>query len=199
MGYRNREVELKLLVDGHSTMASVERAIRPLLSELTDQQARPVVVGCAADTYWAAPDESPADFIRLRILDEEDARGNPAQITLKSSDKGSNINRIEVDLGVSDHSQANKLLTLMLGDPLGQVTKRYTVFFLEDIHTTVSVYKVMKDKRIFVEVEATTLKRVKEITKILMDQGGLKFTRIPQSLFEMFVVKTPMTPEVIQF
>jgi adenylate cyclase class IV len=182
-------------------MASVERAIYPLLSELNGGKvfAKATVVGCASDTYWDVPEESQADFLRLRILDEPDEGGNPAQITLKASDKGGNVNRVEVDLGVSDHVQANKLLTYLLGDPLGQVTKRYTVYFLEDVHTTISVYKVMKDKRIFVEVEATTLKRVKEMTKTLVEKGGLKVERIPQSLFDMFVQKKIMTPEPVQF
>jgi len=201
VGYRNREIELKLLVEGFDKMQPVEKAIAPLMDEINraKQPHRPTIYGCAADTYWESPEESSADFVRLRVLDEPDIHGNMAQITLKSSDKGNNVNRIEVDLGVSDHSQANKLLTVMLGDPLGQVTKRYTVFFLEDEHTTVSVYRIMRDKRVFVEVEGTSLRRVKEITKHLQEKGGLRFKRIPQSLFDMFVLKTKMTPEDLEF
>lgn len=197
MGYKDREIEWKLLTDGFVSIAPVEKIITQLLLDVNngDRGCRPTIIGCASDTYWSAPEESPADFVRLRVLDDTDEHGNPAQITLKASDRGGNVNRVEVDLGVSDHSQANKLLTMMLGDPLGQVTKRYTVFFLEDVHTTISIYKIVRDKRVFVEVEARTLKRVKEITRILVERGGLCFTRIPQSLYDMFVLKKEMTPE----
>lgn len=171
-------------------MASVDKVVAGVFGNV--QQCRPVIRGCAADIYWAPPEDSTADFVRLRRLDEPNERGLDSQITLKSSDKGGNVNRVEIDLGVDSHRQANLLLSMMLGDPLGQVTKRYTVYFLENQHTTISVYRVLKDKRIFVEVEATSLDRVKELAASLVE-AGLSFKRVQQSLFDMFVAKKPMT------
>jgi len=187
MGYKNREIEWKLLCEDFTNMSHVDKIVKETLSKLEIGLCRPILEGCATDVYWPAPEESRADFVRLRTLDEADENGCTAQITLKKSDRGDNVNRVEVDLAVGEPAQGNKLLTVMLGDPLGQVTKRYTVYFLENVHTTISVYKVLRDRRVFVEVEGTTLKRVKELTKLLMDNGGLKFKRSPRSLFDIFV------------
>lgn len=183
MGYKNREVEWKLIVDGQS-MAAVDKIVSGVFKE----QCRPKVTGCASDIYWDSPEDSDADFVRLRMLDEPTPE-RAAQITLKSQDKGNNVNRIEVDLDVSDPRQANTLLSIMLGDPLGQITKKYYVYFLENEHTTVSIYKIVKDKTVFVEVEGINLKRVKQLTKELID-GGIKFVgRSELSLFDVFVKK----------
>lgn len=189
MGYKNREVEIKLLVASRFNVNTVNAAVAKALENYP--RCRENIVGFAADTYWKAPEDSNADFVRLRILDEPDSKGNTSQITLKSSDRGNNVNRVEVDLGISDTAQGNTLLTMMLGDPQGQVTKRYTVYFLEDEHTTVSVYKVVRDKRIFVEVEGKSMKSVKQITRDLLEVG-LEFDgRCKGSLYNMFVEKKP--------
>lgn len=194
MGYKNREIEWKLLTEGATTMAPVDRVVHSVLKSHIPF-CKPIIKGCAADTYFCPPEEARADFVRVRELDEPDEHGCRAQITLKYSDKDGNVNRVEIDLGVSDPEQAIRLLTYMLGDPLGRVTKHYTVYFLENVHTTVSVYKVMKDKRVFVEVEATSAKRVAEVTDWLRVDGGLKFERVKTSLFDMFVAKKDMLLE----
>lgn len=194
MGYKNREVEWKLLTEGTASMPSIDRIVRSVLEKHTTF-CKPIIEGSAADTYFQPPEDARADFIRVRELDEPDEHGCMAQVTLKYSDKGGNVNRIEMDLGVSDPEQAVKLLTYMLGDPLGRVTKRYTVYFLENVHTTVSVYKVFKDKRVFVEVEAMNVKRVQEVADLLRRHGGLKFQRAKRSLFDMFVLKKEMLLE----
>lgn len=194
MGYKNREIEWKLLTEGATSMPPVDRTVHEILKK-NGSFCKPIIEGCAADTYFQPHEDMRADFVRVRELDEPDEHGCMAQITLKHSDKNGNVNRVEIDLGVSSAEQAVKLLTYMLGDPLGRVTKRYTVYFLENIHTTVSVYKVFRDKRVFVEVEALSLKRVTEITTLLRREGGLKFDRVTTSLFDMFVAKKPMAME----
>lgn len=193
MSYRNREIEIKLLARNAKSIKEVDTWIKAKLAE--EKRCRPIIVGSATDIYWAAPDDSEADFVRVRELDDADENGLMHQMTLKYSDKGSNINRVEVDVPIGNKTRAEKFLTYLLGDPLGQVTKDYTVHFLEDEHTTISVYQIIKDPRVFVEVEGKSLRRVKEL--ITQISGMFEYVRVQQSLFQMFVEKVPMTTEPV--
>jgi len=190
MGKHDREIEIKLLTQEYTSLPAVDKIVCGALKDLV--QCRPVIYGCATDSYYDSPEDSDADFVRIRELDEPKNPHIPAEVTAKASDRGGNVNRIEMDLGIESASQGNKLMALLLGDMKGRVTKRYTVYFMEDQDTTVSVYKVFKDKRVFVEVEATSLRRVKELIAVLQ-AAGLEFVRVEQSLFQLFVKHVPMT------
>lgn len=193
MGYKDREIEVKLLTKSARSMKRVNVFVHNALEN--QYQCRPIIVGSATDIYWQAPEDSDADFIRLRELDNTDDKGCNSQITLKYSDKGGNINRVEIDVPIGDKAKGAKLLTYLLGDPLGTITKDYVVYFLDDEHTTVSVYQVIKDKRVFVEVEAKTMQRVRQIIDLI--SGQYEYERVQQSLFELFVLKLGMTTESV--
>lgn len=185
MGYRNREIEVKMLAAGIKGLSTiVERIERALKGETQE-----VIIGNAADLYWKAPRSGEADFVRLRRMSNA---SNEGQITLKATDKGSNVDRVEIDLHVDDYKQARTLMLALHGEPMEEVTKKYHVYFLENADTTVSVYQIRGDDRVFVEVEARTQKRVKEIIHTLMVDKSTEYLWVQSSVFDMFVQKRDM-------
>lgn len=186
MGFKNREIEVKLWAKGattYNTMCNfVEAAVQSFYPKYDIEDD--LVVGNATDIYWPAPRDGMGDFVRLR----KTAKGG--QITLKSTDKGNNVDRVEIDLEVHDYKQAKELMLALHGKPKATVTKKYQVYFLENQFTNVSVYQVKGDDRIFVEVEAKTKTRVKEIIQALMaapKRPSDEFVWIQSSIYEMFV------------
>ena len=183
MGYKNREVEIKLMANSSSlpnVMRDVEawvESINPVLDYLE---------GNATDLYWDAPERGKGDFVRLR------RNSTNAQITMKGTDKGDIINRIEIDLEVEDYKQSKILMEALHGEPVEKVKKKYHVFFLENDDTTISIYQVAKDDRVFVEVEARTKTRVKALVKSLMSYSKYRYDWINSSLYNIFVEKSIM-------
>jgi adenylate cyclase class IV len=198
MGFKNREVEVKLLLSGASgydkICAFVEGVAKGLYPKYDTEDD--LVIGNATDIYWNAPRSGIGDFVRLR----KTSKGG--QITLKASDKGNNIDRVEIDLVVGDYKQAKELMFALHGDSKATVTKKYNVYFLEDEHTNISVYQVKNDGRIFVEVEAKSKTRVREIIKALLANAdkSWEWKWIQSSIYDMFVCnKKPKEAEVQEF
>jgi len=153
-----------------------------------------VIIGNATDLYWKAPVKGLADFVRLRK--------NPdgAQITMKSTDRGDSIDRVEIDLEVDDYKQARELMLALHGEPMAEVTKRYHVFFLENRDTTISVYQIKNDDRVFVEVEARNLRRLKQLVRLIATDRRTEYEWVSSSVFSMFVQKKKMmTKSLLEF
>lgn len=182
MGHRNREIESKLLLPGHS-YGDVCGKLDLLL-----QEEKPIVrVGSSLDTYWSVKGEDvEADFLRVR------ERDGIRQITVKGKDRGDNLNRIEVDVdSTSDTHKIHRLVRCLLGRPAGVIQKTYRVWELESEYDTVCCYEVTQPKfpTIIVEVEARTEIRMLDLEKMVLNVfPGSK--RAPGSLFEMFIQKT---------
>ena len=191
MGYLNREIEVKTRVDGLKSYQTAVDFVRSALeSSVTEEE-----VSTATDLYWNAPKSGiKADFLRLRKI------AGGGQITAKCTDRGNNIDRVEIDLEVSDRAQAKELITALLGEPIAKVTKKYTVFFLENQFTNVSVYQVTGDKKVFVEIEAKSKSRLKEITKALMKASDKDWSWfwVRSSVYQMFVKKEDMVEKPIE-
>jgi adenylate cyclase class IV len=181
MGYQNREIEIKLLVQKAKSLAEVNN----LLGRHFKAKSKSVIRETSKDTYWDSPKSSKADFARLRYYPQ-----GLAQMTIKHTDKGDNLDRVEVDLEVGDPDKAMLILTALLGKPKGSIVKEYVVYFLDENETTISLYQIVNDSRIFVEVEAKTEKKVfaliKEITKVL---SHYKLKRETKSLYQIFLAK----------
>lgn len=185
MGFKNREIEVKMLATGVRTLQTmVQRVERQLADSEPD-----IIIGNAGDLYWPAPRDGQGDFVRLRRLSNASNKG---QITLKSTDKGDNVDRVEIDLPQEDYKQAKVLMVALHGKPREEVIKKYHVYILENEDTTVSVYQVRNDDRVFVEVEARTRKRVKEIIKDLMADNLTEYQWVQSSVYDMFVQKKTM-------
>lgn len=189
MGYKNREIESKLVIKqkqgGPSVnMKNVDKALEKAFEDETENY----VEGTSNDTYWKAPSGAPADFGRVREMSS-----GKCMLTAKGKDKGDNLDRIEVDLDViGTPLQVTKFMENLLGTPGGTIRKTYGVYVLENEHTTVSLYRVHGDDRVFVEVEARTKKRMLQMedkVKRYLLESGFDSERSEKSLFEMFVAK----------
>lgn len=201
MGFRNRELEVKLSVNldsgapAYSSACSfVEGVVKGIYPNYNTEDD--LVIGNATDIYWNAPRSGIGDFVRLR----KTSKG--AQITLKATDRGNNVDRVEIDLEVDDYKQAKSLMLALHGEPKATVTKKYNVYFLENDHTNVSVYQVKGDNRLFIEVEATSKKRLKEIIKGLLGAADKewRWSWVQSSIYDMFVCnKKPKEADIKEF
>lgn len=174
------------MVCGKTNLKKVRDRVEKMLRR--HDEIGSVIYGHLGDRYWRAPNASKADFFRLR---RRNTSGG-GQFTVKGTDRGDNINRIEMDLDVDDYDQMSKQLTVLFGEPIEEVRKRYHVFFLENSDVNVSVYQVDNDQRIFVEIEATAKKRLKDLVKLTEKHLGSELLQVGSSIYDMFVVKAAM-------
>jgi adenylate cyclase class IV len=177
MGYRNREIEKKFVVTGTTYAKTVE-----YLEEIFDFDRK--IVDASKDYYWHASPTMKGDFARLRYMPGKDGGG---QMTIKHADRESNLNRVEIDVQVDNPDQAKKFLVQMLGEPCGSIYKKYHVLFLGDEHTTVSVYSVRGDPRVFVELEATSVSKLEALQKKI--GTALAMEQESRSLYQIFFGK----------
>lgn len=185
MGYKNREIEVKLLVDSDKGFNEINRRVVDFVESIYPEYS--TVVGKSYDLYWNPPKGSKPDFVRLRRSD-----GRGAVITVKESDKGNNTDRVEIDLDVDNYDQSLELLSSLHGEPK-KLSKKYYVYFLENSDTNISVYQVSGDSRVFIEVEGRSLRRVKKLCSGLnkMFSVGLvaRLIKVNSSLFDIFVME----------
>jgi len=174
MGYRNREIEKKFVVENANYAKTIE-----LLEGIFDYDRK--LVDASKDYYWHPQGGMKASFARLRYMPD-----GSGQMTIKYADRDSNLNRVEIDVKIDEPGQAKKFMTQLLGDPCGSIYKKYHVLFLGDEHTTISVYAVRGDKesRVFVEAEATSVSKLEALEKKIGDSLILKHE--PRSLYEIF-------------
>lgn len=189
MGYKNREIESKLIIKQKQGGPSVNmKNVDKVLEKAFEDETENYVEGTSNDTYWKTPSGAPADFGRVREMSS-----GKCMLTAKGKDKGDNLDRIEVDLDViGTPLQVTKFMENLLGTPGGTIRKTYGVYVLENEHTTVSLYRVHGDDRVFVEVEARTKKRMLQMedkVKRYLLESGFDSERSEKSLFEMFVAK----------
>lgn len=185
MSYRNREIESKLVVKGAATLAEVNN----LLDSIFGEHKTKLLFGSSVDTYWTiTSSEVDADFIRMR------ERDGIRQITVKGKDKGTNLDRLEVDVdSTSDVSKISKLLTAAHGKPAGRIGKTYYVYWLGGFeHTTVCCYSLSEVtcSHIFIEVETISMEKMLELeTRVLQSftREGYDISRAPGSLYELFM------------
>lgn len=173
MGYKDREIEKKYLVpDGNyeDTVALVKSSLN---------KWDKLIENGSNDFYWKVPVGLIGDFIRLRYLPE-----GKGQLTVKHADKETNVNRVEIDVVVENPDEAKKFLVHVMGEPIGKLYKEYTVFFIKDEFTTISVYRVRGDKRIFLEVEAKTVAHVDKLSKTL--NKAIPLDQQEKSLYQIF-------------
>lgn len=187
MGWKNREVEKKFVLKKlqgtglNKTYQEAASIVRGILKGITRELA-----DGSRDYYWESKGLN-ADFVRIRMNPQDDEKNTySGQLTLKHADrKGSNFNRVEIDVELGDVGQGRKFLEYLMGEPLGYIHKDYTVFFLEDDHTTVSVYRVRGDSRVFLEIEAKTQAEVDSIAKDIGSTIEIEYE--PKSLYQLFM------------
>jgi hypothetical protein len=180
MGYRDREIEVKIDVEGAASLKQLYDRFSEFVEEIHSDYD--LLIGKSYDEYWSTPKASVANFARLRRTTD-----GKAQLTVKAQDKGDNIDRVEIDVEVEDYKTAKKFMEAIFGAG-EKLSKRYYVFFLENDDTTISLYQITKDPSIFIEVEARTKSRVKVlINRIIERFPDLKLSMIDKSLFQMYI------------
>jgi hypothetical protein len=178
MGFNNREKEIKLLVEGCADRKKIDKLCRKLFRPVhtVDNKQR-------TDYFWTSPK---CNFYRVRQMG--DKISGPGQTTVKKCDKGDNVDRLEIDVDVDNALQAIKQKTADTGKKPDTVCKIYSVLFLDDKETNISVYQVANDKNVFIEVEARNLRQVNQIVNSLKDLLPYNLRQIKNSLYEMFVL-----------
>jgi hypothetical protein len=160
-----REIERKFTVDG----ISYEKA----LADLKERYSF-ILDATSYDLYWKAPN---VDFIRLRE--------NSRELTVKVTDKGTVVDRIEENVKIEKGalSDCTRLLTLLHGEPM-MLVKKFAV--LHSPMTTICLYQVAEDlkERVFLEVEASALDYVDHTVANL--KRHLDLTAVPYSLYQIF-------------
>lgn len=175
MGYKNKEIEKKYVVKGSSLDVSFNILKTLLASYRTYSDT-------STDIYWHTPAalKKNADFIRVRQFDE-----THGELTVKKAIRG-NTYRVEIDL-LADPRQSVALVKQLIGKPAGRITKTYKTLLLDKLNTTVSLYKIKNDKRIFLEVEARSLSKVESILKKI--EQVLDITYESRSLYQIFLAR----------
>jgi len=177
VGHKNREIELKLEVLNVKSLAEVSSQLEKVFNY------RKTVKGKSRDLYWKATEKSKADFVRLRLYPD-----SSPQVTVKYTDKGSNFDRVEIDLNVDNAKNAVELINSLFGKPTGSIYKEYQVYFLDKEDTNISVYQIKNDPRVFIEIEARTKKKVLDLSKSLKTYfPKLKTKKVNQSLYQLFL------------
>lgn len=184
MGHKNREIEAKLLLTSGQSSHELLKAVESFLDIYYPDYEH--ISSRSFDYYWNAPKQSNVDFIRIRKHDT----GNGGVITIKSTDKNNNLDRVEIDLDVFDFKQALNLMFALYGEAKAKVLKKYHVFFLENRHTNYSIYQIVGDKRVFFEIEAKNADRLMQlIENFTKFYTNFTFGLVQSSIFEMFVEK----------
>lgn len=184
MSYRSRELEVKLVASD----ACLEE-----IHEILGKQPgiRRMVFGTSTDTYWTLPAWMRGDFIRMRELDN-----GITQITVKGKDKGTNDDRIELEIDTdSSRSTTRSLLTAAHGKAVGKIEKTYYVLWMaeENEHTTVSYYYIAGhvEDGVYIELESSSMSTVLELeTKVIgiLSRRDIHVERAQGSLYELYIV-----------
>ena len=181
MGYKNREIEAKMLVEGVTRMNDVVKLLNTVYD---DDRCERIIVGTSSDVYFEPPKDAKADFMRVRFAAN---KTDQSYFTIKYTDKGGNLDRVEKDVPISDPKLMVDVLTDIHGKPKGEIRKRYRVYFLSEEHDTISVYQIKGDDRVFVEVEATTEAKMNRFLEEVQKTLPYTLTRSTKSLFQMFL------------
>lgn len=183
MGYRNRELEVKLVIEGAS-LAKVDKRIASV-----SKHAKRSIHGKSEDVYFSAPKGAKADFVRLRVANHDDG----AKFTIKFTDKKKKgvVDRVEKDLNIDDFNQAHSMCTDLFGAPAGRISKKYHVYFMgkkqDESATAISIYQLTDDSRVFLEVESKSLSIVNYWLGRVVKLLPYSMKRSKKSLYQIFI------------
>lgn len=124
----------------------------------------------STDCFWH---QSGVDFVRLRK--------NTLELTVKVSDKGTVVDRIEENIVVKDYDTAKRFCILTFGDNYYELAKTFVVYSFRG--AVLSVYTVEGSSQLFFEVEADTLELVDEVSEFFESEFSMR--RESQSLFKI--------------
>lgn len=157
------------------------------INELLGARVKRKIYGKSADMYWPIHGSNGQGFVRTRKLDDE-----TNCLTVKVKDKGTNINRKEVDITTDDpHSKLVQFCRALAGAPQGSVEKEYYVYWpTENELPNISVYKVTGDEtRTFIEIESESVDELGDWITRVNEVFFYEAHEASGSLYEMYVLK----------
>lgn len=181
MGYQNREIEIKLEVLGVIKMNEVVRKLGCVFDE---DRCERIIAGASKDTYFTPPAGAKADFMRVRYGHK---KGDQSYFTIKYTDKGGNVDRVEKDVPIKDPDLMVSVLKDIHGEPRGSIYKKYKVYFLSDEFETISVYQIKDDSRVFIEIEATSHAKMNKLVEEVVNLLPYQLKKSDQSLYQIFL------------
>lgn len=167
----NREKEIKL--ESKLKYSQIVSILTNLLPNVD------FIKGKSTDLYWKSH-TSKADFMRFRTLSNDHG-----ELTVKHTDKKCKKDRLEIDVIVNEPKKVKEVLTRALGSHIGSIHKVYTVFFMDQKGSNISVYYIPKEKRTFIEIEATNQKTVRKLYNII--KNDIKHDIINMDLYTLFL------------
>jgi hypothetical protein len=172
-----RELELKYVLAVPMTNVDLDMTLLQLFGVSGDDYE----VGSDLDAYFKA---AGVDFVRLR----ESFNSPEVEMTVKKSDKGNNIDRIENNVLVESFDKGFRLCRTLFGEPLGYLEKTFSKFRLPN-GVEVSTYYVEGDSeyRNFIEVEGPDLNQIGLVVEKL--RSKLEMVREPRSNYQIFIEK----------
>lgn len=184
MGYKLREIETKYLLKGEDLNWVCNEIDRLLRTKSSHRKW-----GSSADAYWTI---TPTKFARVR------ERDGIRQITVKSKDQATGIDRVEIDIeSTSPVEVIHAYQTEIHGPMSGTVYKSYYVWQIgPSEYDTITAYTVpdydfLKDT-VVLEFEGRTLARVERLEKLALDSlrqhDNITVERAPGSLHEMLIL-----------
>lgn len=176
----SREIEKKWKLQGE-TLGSVSKA---LLNSCGYHEVKlDLILDCqTSDYYWSLGQDR---FLRLRDswgLTSDGFSRVLKEVTLKKKDRGSNVDRLEYNLGISDSQTAYKIYTEVHGEPVGEITKKEFIVFTRD-GAIISVAEIEGD--LYLEVEAKNESQVDQYAHFLLQP--FKYSWEERSLFEIYI------------
>jgi hypothetical protein len=189
MGFKNREIEKKFTLTGADlNWVTME------IDKIMRAESHVRRFGSSNDTYFTVGDPNVvADFARVR------ERDGIRQLTVKGKDKGSNDDRVEIDIDcTSPTSTILKFFTALLGPTAGIVGKSYYVWETSaSEYDTVTAYTVDTDESlknsVILEFEARTMAGVERLERLVLDSlrqhANIKVERAKGSLYELCILK----------
>lgn len=175
-----RELEVKYVLK-----LSLSRAER-ILQDLHDSKDESGYRTCfTVDNYWKL--KGKAQFIRVRDSWGRTDSGEHCtlkEVTVKAKDKGSNVDRLEVNAAVTQVKYLVKALSLALGRKPKRLAKADIVQFLKD-GTVYSLCVV--EGTTYLEVESPNLRLLEKHCKRALKAFKGYIRREPKSLYELYI------------
>lgn len=177
IGYRERESKFVV----HESWTSALKALRKLYPDRSKE-----LIAQTIDDYWELPNKD--SFLRLRSswgYTGEGERRELREVTVKSKDKGNNLDRLEINAGIAGVKDMRALLKVALGPKVGRIAKVEYVYF--DANSMVISLTRIKGK-IYLEIESPSITR--NLARSFTILRKIKMTREPRSLFEIHLKGT---------
>lgn len=177
-----REIEKKFL------FKTSKQKLAKFITKLKEEAETPAswLTAETIDHYWEVPGK--AQFMRLRHswgIDGESERREIKELTVKQKDKGSNLNRLELNVQFDGLQLMRRALTLSLGQPIKALYKKDFVIWTAD-HTVISICSI-KGGGWYLEVEGGSYGRVRYWSRFCARIASFKFVAEKRSLFEIYV------------